>query len=134
MTKIPACSPKQFNEYAPAGGGIPNCPPIAQIGQATVEVVSALGSPNIYKVPVYNMEHPENIPARLAFFVPDVFESRVFVDPKVRSASDYGITAVVHNVSEPAPVFYTNLNLWGVPFRPEPRRGTQSAVLHGSRQ
>ena len=96
----------------------PLCPPSSQVGTTIVRlprsnlfftVASVLGP-----VAVYNMVPPPDAPARLGF---NVAGTVVTIDARVRSATDYGLTASVRYVSELA-ITGTDLTLWGVPADP----------------
>jgi hypothetical protein len=102
-TSVLKCSTAELLAFA-------NCPLGSQVGVSRV-VVSALGE---VTEPVYNLEpvHPEREVARLGFyagFVP------VFIDVKVRTASDYGVTALIHRSPGQASLIEAETTLWGSP-------------------
>ena len=103
---VPQCTRARFMSAA-AGG----CPADTAIG------VDEASEGGLYTyadfdvlVSVYNLVPPAGIPAEFGF---TIFGSTVFIDPGVRSGSDYGITTISPNVPF-EPVFNT-ITLWGVP-------------------
>jgi uncharacterized repeat protein (TIGR01451 family) len=96
----------------------PLCPPSSQVGTTVVRLPRAdpfftFGA-ILGPAAVYNMVPPPDAPARFGF---NVAGTVVTIDVKVRSASDYGLTAEVRYVSELA-ITGTDLTLWGVPADP----------------
>jgi hypothetical protein len=117
---IPTCKTSELLAFA-------NCPVKSQVGISRV-LVSALGE--VFE-PVYNLEpvHPEREVARLGFyagFIP------VFIDVKVRTASDYGVTAVIHRSPGQASLIEAETTLWGSPTDPlhDPQRLNADEALH----
>jgi len=100
----PTCSMGAFLSYA-------NCSPDSQVGVTFVTV----GNPAFVnqEVPIYNITppHPEEEVIRLGFiaFLP------IFIDAKVRTAGDYGATAVVHSPPGLGVVIRAKTTLWGNP-------------------
>jgi uncharacterized repeat protein (TIGR01451 family) len=94
-------------------GSTPLCSPDSQIGTTIVRALA--GQIALGPVPVFNMEPPPGIPARLGFAV---FGTVVTLDVQVRSGSDYGLTARVRDISEGLAIAGTSLTLWGVPADP----------------
>jgi hypothetical protein len=96
-----------------------NCPLDSQVGISNV-LVAGLGR---IIVPIYNLEpvHPEREIARFGFyagFVP------VFIDVEVRTASDYGVTAIVRRSPGQAAILEADTIFWGNPADPahDPQR------------
>jgi hypothetical protein len=87
-----------------------NCPTDAQVGISKVLVT---GFSKLTE-PIYNMEvaHPDREIARLGF-IGGLYP--VFVDIKVRTAGDYGVTATVEDAPGLAPVLESETTLWGNP-------------------
>jgi hypothetical protein len=88
-----------------------DCPIASQVGY--VQTLEGGGHPGI-DAPVYNMTHPSNLPALLAFNVAGVITK---IQPTVRS-SDYGVTADTHSISQGLQIDGVELRLWGVPADP----------------
>ncbi|MGN6201287.1 MAG: hypothetical protein ACTHNY_02650, partial [Solirubrobacterales bacterium] len=89
-----------------------NCSLDAQVGVTTVRVGNPLYTSATE--PVYNLTppHPGQEVARLGF-IADLFP--VFIDVKVRTAEDYGVTATVHNAPGLGAVIRSKTTLWGDP-------------------
>jgi hypothetical protein len=88
-----------------------NCPIVSQVGLAKVLITNPAAT--IF-TPVYNLvpPHPEREIARLGF---DAAGFPVFIDIKVRTASDYGVTATVHSSPGQKSLLESNVTLWGSP-------------------
>ena len=100
---IPRCRMGEFVAFA-------NCETDAQVGVARVLITN---QGRAFE-PIYNLEppHPKQEVARLGFmaaFLP------VFIDVKVRTASDYGVTATVHSPPSLSGVLESETILWGNP-------------------
>jgi hypothetical protein len=102
------------------------CPADTQVGYADVDLTFL--SRSVQREAIYNMVPPAGEPAQFRF---KVVASMVYIDFKVRSGSDYGVTASVHNINAAAPLFGVAVHLWGVPSDPshEAIRGGPSAAL-----
>lgn len=98
-----------------AAGGIEartQCPSSAQVGTALVRF-NGLGARTLLgPIPVYNMVPPPDVPARFGF---NVSGTLVTLDAELRSATDYGLSVHVRNVSEGLGVAGVTLTFWGVP-------------------
>jgi hypothetical protein len=88
-----------------------DCPTDSQVGIAQVLVTTISGE---LTEPVYNLEppHPSEEVARLGF-VAGQFPA--FIDIKVRTASDYGVTATVYGTSGLVSLVSAKTTLWGNP-------------------
>jgi len=114
---LPRCSQGQFE------AGV-NCPIDSQIGVIKV-LLNENTKEQTLTEPLYNLQppHQKDEIARLGFaaaFFP------TFVDLKVRTAGNYGVTATVHNATALAPVVSAKATIWGVPQDPshDPQRLT----------
>jgi hypothetical protein len=96
-----------------------HCPIDSQVGVTEV-VVTGLGKAT---EPIYNLEppHPDKEIARFGFFA---LLYPVFIDVKVRTASDYGATATVHSSPAASALVRARTFLWGNPADPihDPKR------------
>jgi hypothetical protein len=117
---IPRCTTGELLAFA-------NCPVASQVGISRV-LVGGLGE---VTEPVYNLEpvHPEREVARFglyAGFLP------VFIDVKVRTASDYGVTATIHRSPGQGSLIEAKTTFWGSPTDPvhDPQRFTAAEALH----
>jgi hypothetical protein len=91
-----------------------NCPVKSQVGVAKVLATLVSGE---FTEPIYNLRppHPNEEVARFGFiaaFFP------VFIDVKVRTASDYGATATVYGASGLASLVSARTTLWANPADP----------------
>jgi len=104
----PSCSTGDFVSFG-------NCSPDAQVGIARVRVGKPLY--NFAVEPVYNLTppHPKEEVARFGFIA---YLYPVFIDVKVRTASDYGVTATVHNAPGLGALLRAKTILWGNPSSP----------------
>jgi hypothetical protein len=90
-----------------------NCPIDSQVGVTRVSLVNH-GNPE-GKWPIYNMEppHPDQEIARFGFVPLGTFPA--FIDVKVRTAGDYGVTATVYGTSGFDSLIAGHTILWGDP-------------------
>lgn len=108
-TALPACTFTQV--VAGVNGNSPRCPVDAQVGiMRILQTGGAAGD----RVPVFNMERPENLPA---LFAANVGGAVIRIEPRVR-ATDYGISATVPAISQAIDLAGAELTLWGVPADP----------------
>lgn len=100
---VPRCSTGEFMSYT-----VPGCPPDSQVGIAKLLLFGLKRTE-----PIYNLEppHPDEELARFGFF-PNV---PVFIEIKVRTSSDYGVTAVVHQGPGQTSLIAAETTLWGNP-------------------
>jgi hypothetical protein len=93
----------------------PLCPPESQVG--TVALGAALGFRGTGEpgVPLFNMEVPPGVPARLGFGFANV---TVVLDASLRNGGDYGVDVISRNISGGIPLAGTTLDVWGVPASP----------------
>lgn len=87
-----------------------SCPQDSQVGVS--EIVVSNGGTRTFLEPVYNMEPSGDGVARLGF-IAEVFPT--FIDIKLRSDSDYGLTATVEGAGSLIPLLAANTTIWGVP-------------------
>jgi hypothetical protein len=90
---------------------LPSCPVGSQVGTVKLSVTS-FGNPTRA---VFNMVAPPGEPAQFAFVVG---QAPVYIDTRVRSGSDYGLTATLRDTSTVVPFSGSALTLWGVPADP----------------
>jgi hypothetical protein len=94
----------------------PLCSSASQVGTAFVRHSGQGEASNtIGPLPLFNMVPPPDAPARLGF---NAFGTIVTIDVRVRSDSDYGITATVKNASEGLALIGSTVTLWGDPSDP----------------
>jgi hypothetical protein len=103
---VAKCSTREFVAFA-------HCPVESQVGIADV---LAYGFEE-FAEPLYNLRppHPDEEVARLGF-IAGVFP--VYIDIKVRTAGDYGVTATVHQGPGQTSLLAATTTLWGNPTDP----------------
>lgn len=102
--KFPTCSIGDFNAFG-------NCPVASQIG---VVRVKASGLSEALE-PLYNLQPGPDQVAKFGFYA---LLYQVYIDVSVRTGSDYGVTATVHDASGQAALVSAKTTLWGVPADP----------------
>jgi hypothetical protein len=101
------CSVQQLLSYQDPGGGCPNG---SQIGVSTI---TAYELKKAFPEPVYMMEPPGGDVVARAGLIAGIYPT--FIDFRVRSESDYGITAEVTNAPAAARLVKIESTFWGVP-------------------
>ncbi len=125
-TAAPACRMEVF-----ASEGAPLCPTASQVGVIRLDLRGQVEEPRqISLMPVYNLVPRADQPARFGF---RLGRNNVVIDARVRSESDYGITATIRNSPGGAIVYGADLTLWGVPASPvhDPQRFLPGASVPG---
>ena len=104
---VPLCTRDSFQDGAGFSGG---CPPESQVGTSTLKTTFS-----DLTFPVYAMTPRPGEPARFVFraLIPPVY-----IDARVRTESDSGLTVTIRGVSEALPLTGTSLTFWGVPADP----------------
>jgi hypothetical protein len=108
-TAVPRCSRQEFDEgsIGEASNFGRGCPDSSMIG---VDYVQASGI-GLVRIPIYNISPPPGVAAEFAFSLDGI---SAFLDARVRSGGDYGITEHVGSVSQRQILFNTT-TIWGVP-------------------
>ena len=135
-TAVPRCSAQDFNTTrnvtSPLEGSIrPNaCPEGSIVGLAAVGQLEGIGYA-AYKAPIFNMRPPKGMPAQLGF---QVLGAPIYIDTELRSDGDYGISAVLHNVTEAQRVTAARIMIWGTPWEEshDPMRGLCAMAGEGT--
>lgn len=96
------------------GVGGANCPVGAQIGVAEGVTVGFTEEPVVFKVPLFNVAHGPDVPARFGFNYAGAVS---VIDARVRPG-DYGISSGSAAISEAMAVQSIKLTFWGVPADP----------------
>jgi hypothetical protein len=108
-TRIPSCTMVQLGTSSENS----HCPQDSQIG---ITEVNLRGGNQVLTEPIYNMTPPGgDVVARFGFmagFWP------VTVNARVRSESDYGVTASLEGVAALEPIQAAKTTIWGVPGDP----------------
>ena len=101
-TAVPRCTKPQFEN------DIIGCPASTQIG---LDMAILAGESGPFNFPVYNLVPPPGVAAQFAF---NLSGNAVYIDSRVRSGGNYGITAETNNIPQRNIVF-NSLRIWGVP-------------------
>jgi hypothetical protein len=120
-TSVPRCTLAQFLTVAPppALAQTNECPADSAVGVASVTIEEpALISTATFTEPLFNLEPLPGEPARFGFDVV-IANAPVYIDPALRSGSDYGITVSSNNITQTAAFLSARVTVWGVPGAPE---------------
>jgi hypothetical protein len=105
-TAIPQCSQAQFER-----AGNEKCSVSTQVGSMYLRFYGE--GTAVQYAPIYNIKPPPGQPAELGFTVAARAHIPIFFH--LRSDGDYGLNAVVTNISQIAPVRSSLLSIWGFP-------------------
>ena len=110
------CTAQQFNTihvvFVEGGSEYQNeCPDASAVGLAIVQQLE--GEAGILTAPIYNLVPPKGMPAQLGF--EPALGLPVYIDTRLRSDSDYGITAYLQNTTEAKRVTAASVTIWGAP-------------------
>ncbi len=109
---VPKCSAAQLmttdvEDKSNATG----CPQAAQVGITEV-LLFKNGSLNGFTEPIFNMQPPEGVVARIGF-IADSFP--IVLDLALRSEGDYGVTVQAEGAGSLIPLLSAKTTTWGVP-------------------
>ncbi|HTT95244.1 MAG TPA: hypothetical protein VMF55_11275 [Solirubrobacterales bacterium] len=113
---IQRCTAQQFNSFhsaSPYQGvsiEVNECPEASVVGVIAIQQLE--GSGGVGLRPIYNLVPPPGMPAQLGF---QVLGLPNYINTRLRSESDYGITAYLSNVTEAKRVTASTVTLWGTP-------------------
>lgn len=120
-TSTPRCSAQQFTTThgKTSSHGLnyfPNeCPDASAVGLANIEQFEGLGEAGV-GVPLYNLVPPKGMPAQLGF--QPSFGLTVYINTKLRSDGDYGVTSYLPNLPEVKRFSAVRTTIWGTPADP----------------
>jgi hypothetical protein len=104
---IPRCTTQQFVTFTLGGEG---CPQDTQVGVTFLSIYGFFGR---LTEPIFNMAPPSNdTVARLGFYAGTL---PYFISIRVRSGSDYGLTATLEGLPASELVVGATTQIWGVP-------------------
>ncbi len=109
----PQCSRQQFDHEA--------CPASTQIGSDTFGTAGGEHGQyygergHIFTRSIYNLVPSAGVPALFGF---EVNGNQVFLEAKVRSGGDYGITVHLENLPQNREIAFNSGTIWGVPADP----------------
>ncbi len=106
---IPQCKHRQFEEgeYQTGRG----CPADTMVGQDTARISETGAGNGLLAVPVFNLVPPKGVAAQFGFTLANV---NTYLDARVRSGGDYGITVHTDNVVQDE-ILADSATFWGVP-------------------
>ena len=114
---VERCPIERFNSVRSisspgVGSGISlnECPDRSAVGVLAIQQLEGAGGVSFN--PVYNLVPPKGMPAQLGF---QILGLPVYINTKLRSDSDYGITAYLDNTTEAKRVTAAKVTVWGVP-------------------
>ena len=125
------CSAQQFTNHHSTFSPIRDtpvtsneCPVGSAVGVAIVEQLE--GGRFFTPVPIYNLDPPKGMPAQLGF---EVTDGPIYINTRLRSDGDYGITAYLSNVTQAKRVTASRITIWGTPWDQshDPMRGECTA-------
>ena len=100
-----------FSPFRENFAGANECPESSVVGLALVEV---LEGENFFSLrPMYNLIPPKGMPAQLGF---DVNNGPIYINTKIRSEGDYGISGYLQNVTEAKRISAARIMIWGTPW------------------
>jgi hypothetical protein len=110
-------------------GLVNECPAGSAVGVAVVEQLEGVGV--VDKVPLYNLVPSKGMPAQFGF--EPVLGLPVYIDTKLRSDGDYGVTAYLPDITQAKRVTAAQVTVWGTPADPshDTQRG-ECAQVGGS--
>ena len=110
------CSPQQFNTVhlmgVPLQGtvSVNECPASSAVGLVAIQQLEGRAGSSLE--PLYNLVPPKGMPAQFGF---QVVGAPIYINTRVRSDSDYGVTAYLHNLTEANRVTASRVTIWGNP-------------------
>jgi hypothetical protein len=90
--------------------GPESCPNAAAVGVVSIY----LDYDEVLEEPVYNMEPPAGVPAELGFNATGI-GLIMHIGGRVRTGSDYGLSADISEIPDEHPIYGVKLTLWGDP-------------------
>jgi hypothetical protein len=113
---VQQCTNAQFE----GGEGLEGeCPADTQVGHVEFKLGSGLNGGK----PVYNLVPPPGVAAQFGFYVAG---TATYLDARVRSGGDYGITEHVNDLTQ-RKILFSTITLWGVPGE-HPENGSGSTA------
>ncbi len=107
---IPRCTVQQFTTLRAVKN---DCPDSSAVGTLAVQQFEGSGATSV--VALYNVIPPKGMPAQLGA---QVFGFPIYINTKLRSDGDYGITGYVDNTPQAKRVTAARVTVWGTPADP----------------
>jgi hypothetical protein len=131
-TATARCSVQQFNNLVELRIGenktsTNECPDGSAVGLAALQQVEGVGGAT-HGPPVYNLVPPKGMPAQFGF---QFLGIPIYIDTKLRSDGDYGITAYLPDITEAKRVTAARVTIWGTPADPSHDRLRGHCALVG---
>ena len=122
----PRCSTLDFIEHS---GVNPECPDSSAVGITKLEIAIPGSEP--VPAPVYNLEPPPGVVAKLGFWAISV---PVAIELGLQDGKPYAVVAKIVNTPQPVAFFGSETTLWGNPADPEHDgdRGDCASTSEGS--
>jgi hypothetical protein len=112
-TAVERCTGQQFNTQLGVEAAN-ECPDSSAVGLAVIQQLEGVtGSGGAAATPIYNLVPPKGMPAQFGF---RVLDAPFYINTKVRSDGDYGITAYLENVTEAQRATASRVTIWGTPW------------------
>ena len=105
----PKCSP---NDVAHSNQAHSECSAASQVGVMMIETSGGDGTAH-YEEPLYNVVPPAGVAAQFGAHFNNY--ATAYIDARVRSGGDYGVTAEASGISAGEGVVAVSVTLWGVP-------------------
>ncbi len=124
---VPRCTPQQLATHHSIFSPIREnfivfneCPVASVVGVANLEQLEGLSAP--LPTPIYNLVPPKGMPAQFAF---EVSSAPIYINTRIRSESDYGVSGYLANVTQAKRVTASRISIWGTPWEEshDPLRG-----------
>jgi hypothetical protein len=130
-TATERCTAQQFADTFTAAGNVfaNRCSTGSAIGLVMVQQLE--GGPGVTVTPLYNLVPPRGMPAQFGFLVTG---APIYINTRVRSDGDYGVSAYLENVTEANRVTASRVTIWGTPWDEshDSQRGLCGAAHQGS--
>ncbi len=117
-TVVPPCPAQQFtthrNVYSPTRENFitsNECPDASVVGVANLEQLE--GESAVLATPIYSLVPPKGMPAQFGF---EVVGGPLYINTRLRSDGDYGITAFLANITEAKRLTAGRFTFWGTPW------------------
>jgi hypothetical protein len=116
---VERCPAAQFNTVksvtvgGQSGISLNECPDASAVGVIAVRQLEGDSSGGVALTPIYNLVPPQGMPAQLGF---QLLGLPIYINAKLRSDGDYGVTGYLKNTSEAKRVTAAQVMLWGTPW------------------
>ena len=115
QTAVPVCS---MADFANRSEGRPDCPDATAVGYSATEAefdVIPPGASGLLHNPLYNLDPPPGVAARLGFVVLNV---PLTIDVTVSEQKPHNLVARLRNIPQAVLFYRSRVTIWGVPASP----------------